>query len=162
MHALSSPPESPPTPTPTPGLCTAPLAAVLLALISLWMLAMPAPLHAVAWRLDDACTEGEALPSRVHTVRIAADNAVFLDGQRLDGRTAIEAHLQALASPPDGLPPVVQVVPHPAADYRTTVAVLAAAQRQNIAHLQVQAEGFLLPMTACPRRIDDDGALGSR
>ncbi len=160
MHALSIPPES--SPTPTPGLCIAPLAAVLLALISLWMLAMPAPLHAVALRLDAGCTEEEALPSPVHTVRIAADSAVFLDGQRLEGRAEIEARLQALASPTDGLPPVVQVVPHPAADYRTTVAVLAAAQRQHITHLQVQAEGLLLPMAICPRRIDDDGALGGR
>ena len=162
MHALSIPPESWPTPTPTPGLCTAPLAAVLLALISLWMLAMPAPTHAVALRLDASCSVEGALPSPVHTVRIAADSTVFLDGQRLEGRAAIEARLQAIASSPGGRPPVVQVLPHPAADYRSTVAVLAAAQRQNIAYLQVQAEGALLPMAACPGRIDDEGALVRR
>ncbi len=157
MHRLSVPPD--PLPAPAPGLCTAPLAAVLLALISLWMLAMPVPLHAVALHLEAGCATDQALPWPVHTVLITADNAVLLDGQRLADRPAIEAGLQALASPPSERPPLLQIVPHPSADYRSTVAVLAAAQRQNIAHLQVQAEGALLPMAACPRRIDDEGAL---
>lgn len=170
MHGLSIPsvppdPSPDPTPVAAPALCTAPLAAVLLALISLWMLALPAPLHAVALRLDAACATDEARPlpvQTVHTFRIAADGAVFLDGQRLAGRRAIEDRLQALASPPQGLPPAVRIVPHPDADYRAAMTVLAAAQRQNIAWMQLDADGHLLPMAGCPRLIDDDGALARR
>lgn len=152
MQSLRFPPD--PSPLSEPGLATAPLAAVLVALISLWVLAIPAPLHAVALNLRADCAVGEAREPTALTVRISADNTVSLDGHRLDDRTALDARLQALTSRQDGRRLALLIAPHPEADYSTAMAVLAAAQRHNVVHLQVQAHGHLLPRASCPPLMD--------
>lgn len=152
MHVLRLPED--PSLEPNPALSTAPLAAVVVALISLWALSIPAPLHAVALNLSADCASGDALQLPTHIVRIDADNALQLDGQRLTDQRAVVARLVALTPLESGRRLALRIEPHPDADYRVVMAVLAAAQRHNVVHLQVQADGYLLPRATCPPWID--------
>ncbi|WP_431104033.1 ExbD/TolR family protein [Roseateles noduli] len=138
---------------------TAPLGGVLLALLALWMAAVPPSLHEIGFDLPgDGClgvTGPEGPP--VHIVIIDQAGDVTWDGEVLADRAALERRMSAIGAEAIAQQPAIHVVPHKWARYGAFMAVMVAAQRNGVALVDLIGEGPMrirgVPADA-PRVID--------
>lgn len=128
---------------------TAPLVAVLLSLLALWVGATPAPTHAVGLYLAGTCHHTDAPSPGVHTVIVEADKRLFWDGQALADMGALDARMRTLGAVPGPEQPELHVEPRGPVTYGAVVAVLASAQRNGVRTMGVLGEGGFISNWHC-------------
>lgn len=122
---------------PMMAACLAPLVAVLLSVMTIWMAAVPALTHEVAVSLSDGCPESPRRTPLVQTVVIDFDDTVYLDGQALVSRAALDAKMRAIGAVDWSEQAEVRISPNKLATYGAVIAVMAAAQRNGVRKMGV-------------------------
>lgn len=116
------------------AVSVAPLVGVLLALLAIWIAAVPAPTHAIDVAINDGCPEsGEPKPvgPAVH-IAIDFDDAFYWDGQLIPSRAALSAKMRDIGALSWDRQVEVHIRPNALASYGAVIAVLAAAQRNGV------------------------------
>lgn len=120
---------------------TTPLIDVMLVLLVMFIMIMPAQLHAV--KIDNP--QGTPPPSTVepirHNVFIDFDESIALDGEPIQ-RAALEAKFQEFARM--NPQPEVHIKPNKLAPYKTVMFVMASAQRNGLTKIGVPASADLM------------------
>lgn len=138
-------------PRPLLAVAMAPLTAVVLSLMALWIAAIPPPTHAVAMEID-GCVRSAREPV-VHTVAVDFDNVIWWDTQLVEGPAALDARMRAIAALPWDEQDEVHIRPSRAADYRSVVAVMASAQRNMVRKTAVIDQASFISDGICPPPI---------
>lgn len=137
------------------GLSLAPLTAIALSLLAVWISAMPRPLHAVSLDIHSHCPSGRTVPgpATVHWISVDADDKLAWDGQALASPSALAARLHSLAELQrlDGAE--LRIKPDPRARYGTLIAIVAAAQRAGVSRLTLIDQSSGLTTVSCPPAI---------
>ena len=129
--------ESPELPGPM-GLVSAPLGAVMIALVALWIAAIPKPLHEVDFDLSGSgCLGPTETALRVHTLAIDAKGGATWDGDELPSRSAIDQRLRAVGEMSTNDQPEIHIVPGEGVGYGAFLSVMAAAQRNGVRNVGV-------------------------
>ncbi|HYR24279.1 MAG TPA: biopolymer transporter ExbD [Aquabacterium sp.] len=122
---------------------TTPLIDVMLVLLIMLILTIPVQLHSVNLNLPAGNPPPVTSPPPVIHVDIDVGGRVYWNGELLADRTALESHLQQVATQP--VPPEVHIKPNKAVAYREVAAVLASAQRLGVSKLGVVGDEQYLP-----------------
>lgn len=143
-------------PRPQLVVAMAPLAAVVLSLMALWIAAIPTPTHSIAMEVD-GCDRAIAWSTRkpvVHIVAVDFDNVIWWDGQLIEGTASLDARMQAIGIQPADEQAEVHIRPSQVADYGAVVAVMASAQRHMVRKMGViDKESFISDDGICPSPI---------
>jgi biopolymer transport protein ExbD len=124
------------------SLSTAPLSGAMVALVAVWIMAIPMPVHSVAFDLaGDGCVGivGPEAP-RVQTVTIDMNGVVAWDGEVLASREVLESRMLAIGAMTRDEQPQLHVVPHPLASYGAFMSVMAAAQHHGVGAIRMIGE----------------------
>lgn len=135
-------PSQDPDPQPLSTLSMTPLAGAVLSLPAVWIVALPAPLHAVSLDITGHCGGPIDVEPVIHTLGIDFDGTVSWNDEILSSRAALDARLQAVAAAAMSHQVEVRVQPHKRADFGTVTAVLASAQRHGVRQLGLIGEDF--------------------
>lgn len=141
----------PPEPQPLLMPSTAPLGAVLLCVLALWMAAIPTALHTVSVDIGICGGGPEQDAVAVHRVDIDFDGSLSWDGQALATRAAMDDRMRTAAA----AGAEVQVKPHRLADYAAFAAVMASAQRNGVTRMGLIGESATLPIRYCQRCLSE-------
>lgn len=129
----------------------APLSAVVLSLVALWIAAMPNPTHSVAVNVG-GCGLGAPIPHKavVHTVSVDFDNVIWWDGELVKGPAVLDARMQSIGSQPWDTQAEVHLRPSQIAGYGAVLGILASAQRNNVRKIGVIAQASFTSDGTCP------------
>ena len=114
---------------------TTPLVDVLLVLLVMLIITIPIQLHSVGIEMPGGNPPPQAAPPEVVKIDVTRAGQVLWNGERLDGRAALEQRLQAAAQ--QAVQPEIHIRPDKAAKYDTVAAVLAASQRLRLQKIGV-------------------------
>ena len=112
---------------------TTPLIDVMLVLLIMFIITIPAQLHAINLNNPAASDHPPAKPPAKVELEVMADNAVHWNGQALEGNEALQAALQQASQQQPQ--PELHIHAHPRAKYETVANVRASAPRQGVAKL---------------------------
>lgn len=125
----------------------APLGGVLLAIVALWLCAMPPLQHVVALDLGDAACAIEGTPGQaLHTIVIHDDGHLTWNGVSLADDAELDRRLSSLRSTPRATADVLDIQLRPAAGYGRFMAVLAAAQRRGVMDVSLNGQKACTPL----------------
>ena len=113
------------------------LAGLVLSLVTLWTAAIPRQVHEVSLDMANECPEFFEQQLIIHSVVIDSANRITWDGQALDSRAIMEASMKTAAAKNIFNKVAVRIESHRLADYGSFIAVLASAQRNGIARVDV-------------------------
>ena len=131
-----------PEPLSLTTVSAAPFSAVLLAVVALWFVAVPAPLHAVGFDIMNHCLYNG--PPLVQEVTIDRNGLVVWDGEVLGSHAELEARMRAVGRVADGAQAEVHLWPQNGVSYGTVLKIMAAAQRNGVQTLGMVADGEIL------------------
>ena len=112
---------------------TTPLIDVMLVLIIMFIITVPAQLHAVRLDTPSAVPAAQQKTPVAITVAIAGDGTVRWNGDPLAGRAALHDRLEQAARSTDA--PELQLLPAADAPYGAVAMVLSQAQRLGLTQL---------------------------
>ena len=112
---------------------TTPLIDVMLVLLIMFIITIPAQLHAINLNNPAASDHAPVKPPAKVDLEVMADNAVQWNGQALEGNEALQAALQQASQQQPQ--PELHIHAHARAKYETVANVMASAQRQGVTKL---------------------------
>ncbi len=114
---------------------TTPLIDVMLVLLIMLIITIPIQTHSVQLDLPNGQPPALQTPPPVIVLDVNADDSLLWDGQRIAGRTDLEAHLKAVVA--QGNQAEIHLRPNRAATYAPVAMVLSTAQRLGITKLGI-------------------------
>ncbi|WP_431256791.1 ExbD/TolR family protein [Roseateles chitinivorans] len=116
---------------------------MLLVVVTLWIMAIRAPLHSVDFDIPgDGCLGFSGADAvRVDTVTIDGDGLVVWNGEILTSREALESRMLAIDALGFDDQPVIRVEPREGVSYGAFLAFMATAQRHRVGTVRMIGDG---------------------
>jgi biopolymer transport protein ExbD len=128
--ALHVPPGSSDDPDVMVDINTTPLIDVMLVLLIMLIITIPVQTHSVKLNLPSGQPPAVPVKPEIVVVDVDADDSLFWNGQRLDGREQLEDRLRAVVAA--GNQTEIHLRPNRLATYDRVALVLSSAQRLGI------------------------------